>query len=92
MLVCWECGLRVCYVVAELLKGRLVLEVYRIVKDACCGDLLDIALLLIHGRSRVWFGVRWGDLVVGGWGAPNARQHAICRLGLVDWELYMRSG
>ena len=37
-------GSRVCHVVAELLKARLVLGVCRIVKDARCGDSLDIAL------------------------------------------------
>ena len=59
-------GARVCHNVAELQKGRLVLEVSCIVKAAGNGDLLHITLLFIHGTRRAWFGVGWGGLVVGG--------------------------
>ena len=45
----------VCHAVAELLKGRLVLEMSRIVKSARCGDLPDITLIFIHGTSRERF-------------------------------------
>ena len=45
----------VCHAVAELLKGRLVLEMSCIVKSARCGDLPDITLLFIHGTSRERF-------------------------------------
>ena len=48
----------VCHAVAELLKGRLVLEISCIVKSARCGDLPDITLLFIHVTSREWFTVQ----------------------------------
>ena len=60
-------GARVCHNVAELRKGRLVLEVSCIVKVARSWDLLDLALLLINVTSRAWFGVGWGGLAVGAW-------------------------
>ena len=55
--MCERVGARVCHNVAELQKGRLVLEVSCIVKAAGNGDLLDITLLFIHGTRRAWFGV-----------------------------------